>query len=691
MKKLTALLLFIAVFATLLSGCAQKVTILEPTLESPVSVAGAQVNDEGHLVLQMSDGSVLDAGDVRGSNGVSVKEAFVDDNGSLKVRLSDDTMLDAGYVQGINGVDGQDGANGANGANGRDGTDGKDGLNGIDGDDGSDGSNGRDGVNGSNGADGNDGAGGADGKDGDTPLIGENGNWWIGGEDTGIKAGSGVEFIFDKKGEGTVLLSYVGNEQHVVIPEKTTAIAQEAFAGSKAMISVDIPDGVTEIGDRAFNDCDSLEAVVLPDQLEQIGEYVFANSASLREASLPILPYGWRNGMFSGCSQLEIVNFVEGYEYRQSPPGDGDRGWRINISDHMFYECTSLRTIEIPDCICTISDFAFSKSGIKELDLNHTISSCWIAWNAFEDSAIETITMDYVDSISSYAFNNCYNLKEVHIGDSCMYIGKYAFSNCTSLQSATLPTNEKYTELYAGIFYNCKALESITIPASIKRVTLDKSYYTPFSGSGIREITFLGEIPVADAVGYNYNILASYDSRIYVPSEFLSVYKMHWRNYADRIVANSLSTSLDISDKTYKTMSAYAYDLNGGAVSIGSILERNHVVLSYDYANLINTSTSNVPDAKRVAYITIEEFDRQLVAAEGIYIIVNGKKMKLSADDTAYINGKSAVRFPVSLPSVAGTEVITIVFDGFAPINGGTGRYMKVTETAVIQVTYQPA
>lgn len=55
-------------------------------------------------------------------------------------------------------------ATGANGADGKDGEDGKDG------------------VDGENGAD------GAPGKDGLTPYIGENGNWWIGDTDTGVKA-----------------------------------------------------------------------------------------------------------------------------------------------------------------------------------------------------------------------------------------------------------------------------------------------------------------------------------------------------------------------------------------------------------------------------------------------------------------------------------------------------------------------
>ena len=53
------------------------------------------------------------------------------------------------------------------------------------------GTDGRDGTNGKDGADGKDGTNGqngSDGKDGKTPFIGENGNWWIGEIDTGIKA-----------------------------------------------------------------------------------------------------------------------------------------------------------------------------------------------------------------------------------------------------------------------------------------------------------------------------------------------------------------------------------------------------------------------------------------------------------------------------------------------------------------------
>ncbi len=52
-------------------------------------------------------------------------------------------------------------------------------LTALKGADGRDGADGKDGTNGQN---------GSDGEDGKTPFIGENGNWWIGEIDTGVKA-----------------------------------------------------------------------------------------------------------------------------------------------------------------------------------------------------------------------------------------------------------------------------------------------------------------------------------------------------------------------------------------------------------------------------------------------------------------------------------------------------------------------
>ena len=159
-------------------------------------------------------------------------------------------LTGAAGENGADGIDGKDGVNGTNGVNGVNGKDGKNGTNGVNGKDGINGTNGKNieiqkddlyirwryaggewqnlvaladisgpaGQNGKTpefrvneamlqwryvgdevwlnlydlstlkGRDGEAGQDGASGKDGNTPFIGENGNWWIGGTDTGVKA-----------------------------------------------------------------------------------------------------------------------------------------------------------------------------------------------------------------------------------------------------------------------------------------------------------------------------------------------------------------------------------------------------------------------------------------------------------------------------------------------------------------------
>ena len=113
------------------------------------------------------------------------------DGTTPRLKIGDDNIWYVSYDGGqswtslgvkATGADGKDGADGKNGVDGKDGIDGKDGKDGDKGDKGDAGKNGKDGTNGVNGSD------GKAGKDGLTPFIGENGNWWIGEKDTGVKA-----------------------------------------------------------------------------------------------------------------------------------------------------------------------------------------------------------------------------------------------------------------------------------------------------------------------------------------------------------------------------------------------------------------------------------------------------------------------------------------------------------------------
>ena len=157
---------------------------------------------------------------VDGIDGKDGDTPFIGENGNWWLGVTDIGVKAAG----VDGEKGDKGDKGDAGQNGKDGANGKTPefrvnennlqwryvgdeiwlnlydlsiLKGLDGADGKDGINGKDGVDGK---DGTNGQNGADGKDGNTPFIGENGNWWIGTTDTGVKA-KGVDGEKGDKGD----------------------------------------------------------------------------------------------------------------------------------------------------------------------------------------------------------------------------------------------------------------------------------------------------------------------------------------------------------------------------------------------------------------------------------------------------------------------------------------------------------
>lgn len=75
--------------------------------------------------------------------------------------------------------------------------------------------------------------------------------------------------------EDGVLISYIGFDRSVTIPDGVIEINCGALRNSACLKSVTIPDGVTSIGNWAFYNCPSLTSVTIPDSVIEIGEYAF--------------------------------------------------------------------------------------------------------------------------------------------------------------------------------------------------------------------------------------------------------------------------------------------------------------------------------------------------------------------------------------------------------------------------------
>lgn len=143
--------------------------------------------------------NLVDLSDITGSDGADGKQVELRvEGGYIQWKYDADAdwqnLIALSALQGIKGDKGDKGDPGEDGKTPYIGDNGNWWIDGVDtgipatgssGSDGSDGSNGKDGQDGKDGKDGKD---GEDGKDGLTPYIGSNGNWWIGTTDTGVKA-----------------------------------------------------------------------------------------------------------------------------------------------------------------------------------------------------------------------------------------------------------------------------------------------------------------------------------------------------------------------------------------------------------------------------------------------------------------------------------------------------------------------
>ena len=117
-----------------------------------------------------------------------------------------------------------------------------------------------------------------------------------------------------------------------------------------------------------------------------------------------------------------------------------------NIGDDAFYNCSSLKSVTIPNSVTSIGGAAF-----------HGCSSL-----------TSVIIPNSVTYIGDVAFYDCSSLTSIEMPNSVTYIGNYAFYNCSGLTSVTIPNS--VTSIGWGEFTGCRSLTSITIPSSVKDI-----------------------------------------------------------------------------------------------------------------------------------------------------------------------------------------------------------------------------
>ena len=279
------------------------------------------------------------------------------------------------------------------------------------------------------------------------------------------------------------------------------------FSGCKGLTAVRIPDTISTIPECAFSGCKSLREVEIPSSVTTIGAEAFYGCEALRSIELPDAVTEITENLFKGCWRLRKVKLGPNV---------------TTIGESAFEGCEFLQHLPLPDSVRRIERSAFENC--KNLvDLGQPASLEFIGLYALERTAL-LLMQDgpvYVGKALCGFHGNMPNHACLEVRDGTTTVAEAALRGHRQLESIIFPESLKSIEYEA--FNECRDLKHIHLPKSLEFIE-DGA----FDWTKIEEI----EVPWENPIKIGYRPFPD-GTQIYVPVGSLTAYKAakYWKDY----------------------------------------------------------------------------------------------------------------------------------------------------------------
>ena len=160
-------------------------------------------------------------------------------------------------------------------------------------------------------------------------------------------------------------------------------------------------------------------------------------------------------GFYNNCTNFDEFEYFTGLSY---------------IPVYLFYGCSKLENIILPNNITSIKGYAFyGCSSLKSITIPANVTEIGdYAFCACENLETVIFEGDNITNIGGYVFQGCSKLKNIVLPSHLTTINTRAFSGCSSIENIIIP--DSVTSIEDGAFYGCSSLESVTIGSGVLNI-----------------------------------------------------------------------------------------------------------------------------------------------------------------------------------------------------------------------------